>query len=317
MPNVESVGGTTFIPFGGPASGTDFRIEGRPAPPPGQPNITLVYVTDANFFKTMQIPLIRGRIYTQSEVAEAKRVVLISETLAKTYFPNEDPIGKRLVIDMRDPNPPTQIIGIVGDVKHESLDAKIEPAVYWPHSELPISFMTLVIRVKGNLVSAIPTINKAIRPIDPQLAFSEFRTLEETMGDSYAKNQFNMVLLFILSVVAVTLAMIGIYGVMSHSVAQRTQEMGIRMALGARAEDVLKLILKQGGKLIAIGTIIGLAGGLAVTTLMESLLFGTSSSDPKTFAFVTLTIVFVAFAACWIPARRASKVDPITALHYE
>ncbi|HSE39215.1 MAG TPA: FtsX-like permease family protein, partial [Acidobacteriota bacterium] len=155
------------------------------------------------------------------------------------------------------------------------------------------------------------------RPIDPQLAFSEFRTMEDKMGDSYAKNQFNMVLLFILAVVAVALAIIGIYGVMSHSVAQRTQEMGIRMALGAKAEDLLKLILKQGGKLIVIGTIIGLAGGLVMTSLMESLLFGTSSSDPETFVFVTLAIIVVALAACYIPARRASKVDPMTALHYE
>jgi putative ABC transport system permease protein len=317
LPIVESVGATTFIPFGESASGTNFFIEGRPAPPPGEDNITMVYMTDANFFKTMQIPLIRGRIYTDAEVREPKRVVVISETLAKTYFPNEDPIGKRLTINMRDPNPPTQIIGIVGDVKHESLDAKIEPAIYWPHSELAWGIMTLVIRVKGDLVSAIPMINKTLRPIDPQLAFGEFRTLEETMGDSYAKNEFNMILLFILAFVAVALAMIGIYGVMSHSVAQRTQEMGIRMALGARAQDLLTMILKQGGKLILIGTVIGIAGGFAVTSLMESLLFGTSTTDLKTFFFVTLTIVLVAFAACWIPAKRASKVDPITALHYE
>jgi putative ABC transport system permease protein len=318
LPMVESAGGTTFLPFAETASGTNFFIEGRPTPRPDQEPTTLVYVTDENFFKTMQIPLIRGRLFTHSEAVEAKRVVLISEALAKTYFPNEDPIGKRLKINMRDdPNPTTEIIGIVGDVKHESLDAKIEPAVYWPHAELPISFMTLVIRVKGDALSAIPTINKTIRPIDPQLAFSEFRTMEDKMGDSYAKNQFNMVLLFILAVVAVALAIIGIYGVMSHSVAQRTQEMGIRMALGAKAEDLLKLILKQGGKLIVIGTIIGLAGGLVMTSLMESLLFGTSSSDPETFVFVTLAIIVVALAACYIPARRASKVDPMTALHYE
>ncbi|HSE40605.1 MAG TPA: ABC transporter permease, partial [Acidobacteriota bacterium] len=166
LPMVESAGGTTFLPFAETASGTNFFIEGRPTPRPDQEPTTLVYVTDENFFKTMQIPLIRGRLFTHSDAVEAKRVVLISEALAKTYFPNEDPIGKRLKINMRDdPNPATEIIGIVGDVKHESLDAKIEPAVYWPHVELPISFMTLVIRVKGDALSAIPTINKTIRPI--------------------------------------------------------------------------------------------------------------------------------------------------------
>ncbi len=317
LPNVQSAGATTFLPFAGPASGTNFFIEGRPDPPPGQDNVTEVHITDANFFKTMQIPLKRGRFYTHSEVLESRKVVLVNEALVRKYFPNEDPIGRRLTINMKDPNVPTEIIGIIADVKHDNLENEIGPAIYWPLSELPMGFMTLVIRMKGNALSAVPDVYKTLRPIDPQLAFSEFRTLEEAMGDTYAKNQFNMVLLFILAFVAVALAIIGIYGVMSHSVAQRTQEMGIRMALGARAEDVLKLILKQGGKLIFIGTLIGLAGGLAVTTLMESLLFGTSTTDPKTFLFVSLTIVLVALAACWIPARRASKVDPMTALHYE
>lgn len=319
IPGVESAGATTFPPFAGPASGTDFYIEGRPEPPEGQEPVTEVLITDAKYFRTMQIPLKRGRLFTDAEATEAKRVVLINEALVRKYFGNEDPIGKNLTINMRDPdrNPPTRVIGIVGDAKHQNLDSPVEPTIFWPHPELPLPFMTFLIRVKGNPVFAIPGIHQVLRSVDPQLALSEFRTLEEAMGDTYARNQFNMMLLMILAGVAFTLSVIGIYGVMSHSVVQRTQEMGIRMALGARSEDVLKMVLKQGGKLILYGACIGLAGSLAVTWLMKSLLFGTSPTDGGTFTLVTLIITIMALLACWVPARRASKVDPATALRYE
>ncbi len=318
LPGVESAGATTFPPFAGPPSGTDFYIEGRPKPKPGQEPITDVIITDGNFFKTMQIPLKRGRLFNFAETSEAKRVVVINETLAKKYFPNEDPIGKGLKIDMRDePNPYTQIIGIVGDSKHANLEEPVNPTVFWPHPELPLPFMTFVIRTKTDPTSAIPSIRQAIRSIDPNQPLGEFHLMKDSLGETYARNQFNMALLAILAFVAVALSIIGIYGVMSHTVLQRTQEMGIRMALGARSGDVERMVLKQAGKLIVGGSLIGLGGSFALTWLMRGLLFGTSPTDGRTLFLVTMTIVGVALAACWIPARRASKVDPATALRYE
>ncbi len=318
LPGVESAGATTFPPFAGPPSGTDFYIEGRPKPKPGQEPITDVIITDGNFFKTMQIPLKRGRLFNFAETSEAKRVVVINEALAKKYFPNEDPLGKGLKINMRDePNPYTQIIGIVGDSKHANLEEPVNPTVFWPHPELPLPFMTLIIRTKGDPTSAIPSIRQAIRSIDPDQPLGEFHLMEASLGETYARNQFNMALLALLAFVAVALSIIGIYGVMSHTVLQRTQEMGIRMALGARSKDVERMVLKQAGKLIVGGSLIGLVGSFALTWLMQGLLFGTSPTDGRTLSLVTMTIVGVALAACWIPARRASKVDPATALRYE
>ncbi|HEY7160324.1 MAG TPA: FtsX-like permease family protein, partial [Acidobacteriota bacterium] len=284
----------------------------------GQEPITDVIITDINFFKAMQIPLKRGRLFNLAETTEAKRVVVINETLAKTYFPNEDPIGKGLKIDMRDePNPYTYIIGVVGDVKHANLEEPVNPTVFWPHPELPLPFMTIIIRTKGDPASAIPSIRQAIRSVDPDQPLGEFQLMKNSLGATYARNEFNMTLLAILAFVAMALSIIGIYGVMSHTVLQRTQEMGIRMALGARSTDVERMVLKQAGKLIIGGSLIGLAGAFALTWLMQGLLFGTSPTDPRTLAMVTATIVGVALAACWIPARRASKVDPATALRYE
>lgn len=318
LPGVESAGATSFPPFAGPPSGTDFYIEGRPKPKPGQEPITDVIITDMNFFKTMQMPLKRGRLFNLAETTEAKRVVVINETLAKEYFPNEDPIGKGLKINMRDePNPYTQIIGIVGDAKHANLEEPVNPTVFWPHPELPLPFMTIIIRTKSDPTSAIPSIRQAIRSIDPDQPLGEFHIMEKSLGATYARNEFNMALLAILAFVAVALSIIGIYGVMSHTVLQRTQEMGIRMALGARSEDVERMILRQAGKLIIGGSLIGLVGSLALTWLMQGLLFGTSPTDGRTLTLVTLLIVAFALAACWIPARRASKVDPATALRYE
>ncbi|MCI0444466.1 ABC transporter permease, partial [bacterium] len=318
LPGVESAGATTFPPFAGPPSGTDFYIESRPKPKLGQEPITDVIITDGNFFKTMQIPLKRGRLFNFAETTEAKRVVVINEALAKKYFPNEDPIGKGLKINMRDePNPYTQIIGIVGDSKHANLEEPVNPTVFWPHSELPLPFMTFIIRTKADPTSAIPSIRQAIRSIDPNQPLGEFHLMENSLGETYARNKFNMALLAILAFVAVALSIIGIYGVMSHTVLQRTQEMGIRIALGARSEDVERMIMKQAGKLIVGGSLIGLIGSLALTWLMQGLLFGTSPTDGRTLFLVTLAIVGVALSACWIPARRASKVDPATALRYE
>ncbi|MCI0615222.1 ABC transporter permease, partial [bacterium] len=293
-------------------------IESRPKPKLGQEPITDVIITDGNFFKTMQIPLKRGRLFNFAETTEAKRVVVINEALAKKYFPNEDPIGKGLKINMRDePNPYTQIIGIVGDSKHANLEEPVNPTVFWPHPELPLPFMTLIIRTKADPTSAIPSIRQAIRSVDPDQPLGEFHLMENSLGETYARNKFNMALLAILAFVAVALSIIGIYGVMSHTVLQRTQEMGIRIALGARSEDVERMIMKQAGKLIVGGSLIGLIGSLALTWLMQGLLFGTSPTDGRTLFLVTLAIVGVALSACWIPARRASKVDPATALRYE
>jgi putative ABC transport system permease protein len=317
LPGVESAGAVSFLPFAAPHAGTLVEIEGRPKLPPGQGLGTGVMVSDLNYFRAMQIPLKRGRLFTDQEAAEMRHVVVINETFALKNFPNEDPLGKRVVIHMKDDNQPCEIIGIVGDSKHMNLDAEVRPMSYWPHPELVYSGMTFVIRTQGEARSVASAARNVIRTLDPEQPVADVRTMESLIGNSVARARFNTLLLAIFAVVALLLAGVGIYGVMAYSVAQRTHEIGVRMALGARAADVLRLIIKQGMRLATAGVAIGLACSLALTRLMKTLLFDVSATDPLTFIGIPLLLALAAMAACFIPARRAAKVDPMAALRYE
>ncbi len=317
LPGVESAGAINFLPFAGPPAGTSFEIDGLPKPAPGQSPKTQVSVTDLNFFKAMQIPLKRGRLFTEQEATEMRHVVVVNEALVRKYFPNEEALRKRINIYMKDENIPTEIIGIVADSRHKNLDGEIEPMSYWPHPELAYTFMTLVIRTKGDAAGIAASARNVIQTIDPEQPVSDVRTLESVLAKSIAKARFSTLLLTVFAGVALVLAAVGIYGVISYLVTQRLHEIGVRMALGAQAGDVLKLVLRNGMVLALVGVLIGLGGAFALTRVMTSLLFGITPTDAVTFGTVSVLLMLVALLACYIPARRATKVDPLMALRYE
>jgi putative ABC transport system permease protein len=317
LPGVESAGAVSFLPMTGPAAATRFKVTDRPEPPPGQDPVTDVRVTDVNFFRTMGVPMVRGRTYDEREATEARHVAVINEAMARKYFPGEDPIGKTIAVNMSSPPQQTEIIGIVGDVKHKGLDSEANPTVYWPHPELVYSGMSLVVRAKGDPSAFAAAAQREIQAIDPEQPVADVRTMESWLADSVGRARFSAMLLGVFAAVALALATVGIYGVISYSVTQRTHELGIRMALGASASDILRLVLGQGLVLAGLGLAAGLLGAFALTRLMRSLLYEVSTTDPLTYAGLSLFLLAVALLACYVPARRATKVDPMEALRYE
>ena len=317
LPGTRDVGIVNYLPFyGGLGAATGFTIEGRPVPEGEEPG-TDVRVADAGYFRTMGISLMRGRTFTDLEDTEARRVVLVNEAMARQHFPGEDPIGKRISVAMFDEPVPTEIIGIVRDVKYESLANAAQPTVYMPLPELIYPFMTLVLRTDGNPADMAPAVRSVVRDIDPDQPVSDVRTMNQVMAEFVGRDRFNTLLLGIFAGLATLLATVGIFGVMSYSVTLRTREIGLRMALGAQPGEVLKVILKQGLLLTVIGIGLGLAGALALTRLLSGLLFEVGSTDPATLISIVLIFTFVALIACYIPARRATRVDPLIALRHE
>ena len=318
LPGVRSVGIVNYLPlYGGLGSSTGFSIEGQPGLPSVEGPITNVRVSDAGYFSAMGIPLVRGRNFNDIESSEPRHVIIISESLAQQYFPGEDPLGKRITVDMFDKPNPTEIIGIVGDVRYDSLTDQAEPTVYYPHPELTYQFMTLVIRTTGDPAAITPSVRGALREIDPNQPTSDVRTMEQVMADTLGRARFNTMLLGLFAALATLLAAVGIFGVMNYSVNMRTREIGIRVALGAQRSEILMLILKQGLLLTLIGIGIGLTGALALTRVISSLLFGVAATDPITFAAIVSLLTIVSIIACYLPARRATKIDPVIALRYE
>ena len=317
LPGVESAAVVSVPPFGGKGSSTGFTVVGRPAPPPGESPGTEVRVTDADFFRTMQIPVLRGRTYTKQETMEERHVAVINEAMARTYFPGEDPLGQRILVEMMDEPQPCEIIGIVGDVKLYQLSEEVQPAVYWPLSELPYASMYVVARTKLDPAAVAASARREVQALDPDQPVSNVRAMEELVASSSSRARFVTTLLSIFAAVALMLAVVGIYAVVSYSVAQRTHEIGIRMALGAQARDVLRMVVGQGLALTLVGVCLGLAGAFALTRLMSSLLYGVTATDPLTFLGVALLLALVALLACLVPARRATQVDPMEALRYE
>ena len=318
LPGVSAVGMVNYLPlYGGLGARTSFTIEGRPARPPGEELSTHVRVTDGGYFKAMGIPLLRGRNFTDVETAEARHVILITEAMARQNFPGEDPIGKRITVSMADNPVPTEIVGVVGDARYDSLVDQPEPTVYFPHPELTYPFMTLVIKTTGEPSGISPAVQRELRGIDPDQPVSDVRTMNQVMADTVARARFNTILLTLFAGLATLLAAVGIFGVMNYSLALRTREIGLRMALGAQHGAVLLLMLKQGLRLTLIGTAIGLLGAFALTRLLSSLLYGVNTTDPTTFAVIVLLLVAVSLVACYLPARRATRIDPLNALRSE
>jgi len=316
IPGVEAAGAINSAPFTGLYPGTNVEVDGQKLPP-GQELKTGVCVTDADYFATMQIPLKQGRMYTEQEATEMRHVVLVNEEFVRQNLGGLNPLGKRLTIYMKQENVPTEIIGVVANHKHLGLDLPIEPMVYWPHSELVYTGMTLMLRTRGDANAIAPAARNVIRSLDPQQPIGEVATMESLLSTSVARSRFSASLLTVFSFVALVMAAVGIYGVMSYSVLQRTHEIGVRMALGAGRFDVLKLVVKKGIVLGVIGVAAGLAASFALTRLISSLLFEVTATDTATFTAVSVGLFVVTLIACYVPARRATRVDPLKALRYE
>ena len=318
LPSVRSAGMVNFLPlYGGLGSNTGFKIPGRPEPPPGQGPSCDVRAADAGYFPTMGIPLLRGRNFSDREQAESKHVILINEALARKYFADEDPIGRRLDVAMFDTPQPAEIIGIVGNVRYDSLIDESPPAVYFPHPDLAYSFMTLVIRTDGEPTAIAPAVQREIRMLDPNQPVSDVRTMDQVMSEWTSRSRFNTLLLGLFAALATLLSAVGIFGVMNYSVALRTRELGLRLAVGAQPRQVLLLVLKQGFVLTLVGVVFGLAAALALTRLLSGLLFGVGAVDVTTFTTISLLLVIVSLLACYLPARRAMRIDPLQALRNE
>lgn len=317
LPGVRSASAISFLPFAGLGAATSFKIVGQPEPPAGERPVTDVRVIDPDYFSTMGIQLLGGRNFTDQEATEARHVIIVNESLVRNYFPDEDPLGKKLIVNMMNEPVPSEIIGVVKDTKHEGLDKEPRAMVYWPHPELAYSGMALVIRAERDPLNLAAAVQSEVQSIDRDQPIADIRTMDQLLASSIARSRFSMLLLTIFAAVALLLAGVGIYGVMSYTVMQRTHEMGIRMALGARSLDVVKLVIGQGMLVALAGVAIGIAGAFGLTRLMSSLLFSVSATDPLTFAGIAVLVAVVALLSCYVPARRASRVDPAVALRHE
>jgi putative ABC transport system permease protein len=317
LPGVQGAAITRSLPIDGSDWGSYFNVADKTL----QADLSNAAMTptSANYFEVMGMRLLKGRAFTAADTAEAPRVAVINETLARRIWPGEDPIGKRLVPGTpTSQNPWCEVVGVVADVKLEGLEHDTPMQVYLPLHQRPRSpTLWLVVRTTGDPMQAVAAVERTIHAVEKDLPVYSIRSMDQLLGSSLATRRLTLVLLAGFAALALLLAAVGIYGVISYSVRQRTHELGIRMALGAQAGDVLRLILMQGLKLALVGVAIGLTAAFSLTRWMKSLLFEVRPTDPMTFAVIALLLIAVALSACWIPARRAAKVDPMVALHCE
>jgi putative ABC transport system permease protein len=316
LPGVESVAYSTSVPMTGIDTDTGFIIEGRPIPPPDERPTSWFSVVSPEYFDTMKIGLRQGRGFAAGDHETAPRVVLISEAAARRYWPNENPVGKRIGFGLEKTDW-REIVGVVADVHHFGLSLDTRPTMYFCSLQISRSVTNIVLRVQGDPASYVAALRREVQSLDKNLALSTVRTMDETVAATIATPRLLMLLFGGFAMIALLLATLGIYGVMASAVSQRTHEVGVRIALGAQSRDVLRLIVGQGMKLALIGVVIGLAASLVVTRLMKTLLFGVSPADPLTFGVIVALLAGVALAACWLPARRATRVDPMVALRCE
>ncbi|HEX8653161.1 MAG TPA: ABC transporter permease [Pyrinomonadaceae bacterium] len=316
LPGVQAVGAINDLPVSGQGSvNGDFNIEGRPKYRSGEAPVAEFRLITSDYFRAIGIPLLKGRNFTEADGLHAQVPIMINETLARRFFPGEDPLGKRLlVLDEK----PHEIIGVVGDARQWGLEKPPDPEVYFSYAQMAFgSGTTLVARTNVEPGSLSEGLRRAVRDVNPDAPVYSIKTMTQVLADSTAQRRFNTILMTSFAAVALLMAAIGLYGVISYSVAQRVHEIGIRMALGAQFGDVMRMVLWQGFKLALAGVISGLIVSLLLTRVMATLLYGVSATDPLTFICVSVLLTGVALLACYIPARRAAKVDPMIALRYE
>lgn len=316
LPALQSAALSDNLPLDTGRQGTSFAVEGQPAQP-GQENHTNVAIVGPGYFKTMGIPLLQGREFSTTDVENTPGVVIINNFLAERYFPNENPIGKRVDMGFRS-GTMLQIVGVAADERHDTLQANLRPGMYLPTAQadrpLPV---ILLLRSSSDPAQLVAAVRKEVLELDSKLPVYDVKTMDQVLSSAVARPRFMTSQLSIFAGVAMLLAAVGIYGVMANSVSQRTREMGIRMALGAQTKDVLLLVVKNGMLLSLSGVAIGLIGSYALTRLMSGLLFGVTPTDTATFIGVSVILIVVGLLACYIPARKATKVDPLVALRYE
>ena len=320
MPGVQSAGTIFPLPLSGERFGISFEIEGRPMAPKDHPSADF-FTTGVGYFRTMGIPIIKGRDFDDRDKHGSTPVIIITETLARQFFPNEDPLGKRIKPGIssyeNEKSTMREIVGVVGDVRNRTLNTEPKPAYYVPQTQVPFSQLVAVVKTNGEPHGLIPAVTKQVAAMDEDVPLFGVKSMDEYLSASVTAPRFNTTLLSIFAGVALVLTIVGLYGVMSYSVVQRTNEIGIRLALGAQSRDVLLMIIKQGSKLIIVGLAIGLVGAYAATRVIASLLFGVTTKDPFTFVAAAVLLAIVALLACYVPAWRATKVDPLEALRYE
>ncbi|MGH9314454.1 MAG: ABC transporter permease [Vicinamibacterales bacterium] len=316
MPGVRAAGGVSFLPLAGPAAATGFEIEGREKPPLGASPVCEVRVATGHYFGAMGIPHIAGRQFDERDSREGTRTVIINQTMARQYWPNESPIGKRISVSWNNPGL-DEIVGVVGDVRHATLETASRPMIYYPPGRFAYPWMALVLRAAGDPAPLGPALVKEVHAMDPALPVADLRPMETVVSRAVAERRMVMAILAGFALVAALLAAIGIYGVMAYSVAQRTREIGVRMALGARPGDIMRLVLGRALGLTAIGAVIGAAGAIALTRFTATLLFDTEPTEPAVFATVVAGLASVALAASLLPGRAAARVDPLIALRAE
>jgi putative ABC transport system permease protein len=330
VPGVQAASGSVYPPMTGGEDSMGFSIQGKPLPVSEAEKTAMsavFYPVTPGLFNTLRAPLLRGRDFTARDSATAPWVAVINQTMARTFFPNEDPIGKHITMDLVPEERPREIVGIVGDVKVSRTQTTPKPALYVPHVQRPLRYrgpyqwtrvyMSYLVRPAGNAASVIPALRKAVAAIDPDRPIGKFQTMDDVLAEQVQEPRYYTLLLGIFAGVATLLATVGIYGVMAHAVAERTREIGIRMALGAHWRDVMKLVMWNALLLIGAGLAVGLGGSFALTRLIATRLWGVTATDPATFASVAVLLALIALLATLVPARRAMRVDPTVALRYE
>jgi putative ABC transport system permease protein len=317
LPGVESVGAASSLPLGGLYTDASFFVEGRPAPPPGEEPAAWYSIVTTDYFKTMGMRMVSGRSFDDRDHAKAPEVIVINETMARRYWPDEDPVGKRVMTGNMNNPVRREIIGVIADVKHFGIDADARPTMYFSQTQIPRRVLTIAVRTSVEPTSLVAAVRTQVSGLDKELAISNISSMQELVAASIAPSRLIMLLLTVFAGLALVLAAVGIYSVIAYGVTERTREIGIRMALGAQAADVLKLIVGRAAILAFVGVALGIGGAFAVTRFMKSLLYEVDAFDPLTFASISLLLVGVALFASYIPARRATKVDPMVALRYE
>jgi len=316
LPGVESAALTSLVPLGGDDALFSLEFPERPAVPRSEIPVTLRSVISPNYFRTMDIPLISGRAFTDRDTDTARPVAIISRDCALSHFPNESPIGRRIILGPSN-RVEREIVGVVEAVKHYALDRSDRSQVYVPFAQWPMTGMSFVLSTTVDELSLTGAVRKVIQSVDAQQPAFFIRSLDQIMSDSAAMPRMRSLLLGLFAAVALLLSAVGLYGVMSYAVTQRTREIGIRMALGAGRSDILKMVVRRGMTLTFIGVVLGTIGSVALTRLLSRFLFDVSTTDPGAFAAMAIVLGAAALLACTIPARRAARVDPMAALRFE